>query len=269
MEYGEQYPFVVYTLYTPTYPAALFGQAPFFHANDQRMLSGSALVVSAGICRNAGNDVLAIPCGGNTSSEAKQFVEEIVSRIVGVDDFVQVIIDKNYAEGLKEQLTLQEIAFFEKSDTTTIFTRGSSMSNIHWLRGQRVDAEAYVIASASGSSRLEQEIEHEARFGTDPSGAKWVVDRYWHSFVNDAERAVTMLNDYRIFVYPGGFSPHDIVLQMQNVDVEFLRRLLASVAVKLGMPLFESPVYTSQQETAVWHSDGSWQRIPAVFSRKA
>ncbi|MHB9038435.1 MAG: hypothetical protein ACYC64_17425 [Armatimonadota bacterium] len=259
-------PFIVYSLYSPAFPAALFGKAPFWQTNDSRTLPGSALIISAGVYKNDNNDVLAIPCGF-MSSGAEQFVEEIVSRIVEPDDFVQLVIDKRYTEKLAEQLTQQEIQFFETREAVMVFARGTSMSNIRWLQGVFGGAETYVIASQFGDSQLEQEIAHEAQSGTDPSGAKWVMNRYWHTFVENPENAMRMLGDYRIFVYPGGFDPDDIVIQMQNVEVEYLRELLCEVSNMLELPLYESPAYSSQQESALWRPDGDWQPIPDVLRR--
>jgi len=267
-------PFVIYSLYTPRFPAVLFGKGPMWDVDDKRTLPGSALLVSAGQYREdpSTGQVLARPFG-MLNSGVEHFVEQVVATLLQPDDQVRIVIDKTVlAPGRRNNILCQldGAEVFDARDTMTILATGAQMGKIRWLDGVLGGSQTYVIASRMGSSALETHIDELARASQDTDGAAGAVVSFWNRFVEDPESAISMLGDYELFAYTGAFDPEDVIIQLRTVVIERVCQVLHNVATALGLALYEAPGPATVEDT-VWELDfddpSRWQLMPSDLRR--
>ncbi len=266
--------FVYYRLYAPRLPLALFGRAPFWETCDRRTTGGCAILLGAGVVRQGavGEKVLARECGFLYSGQ-EPFAEEVTSRLIGPDDRVLVSMDKAFCpewEDWSQALQNEGADVFIHSDAVTAVIDGRSLGKSRWLGSASGFTEAYLLAAPHGRSKLQRSIIAAASSGKGMTSSQRMMDSFWRKFVADPQDALDRLGDYTVFVFEGGFSPEDLVLQLRSPDSSAAEAALKASARSRGLPLYEAPPVMDQLASAkLWNYDVAWQPLPAELRRVA
>lgn len=270
MERASAEPFLVCSIYSPGFPAVLFGGPQMCEAGTDQTLPGSAVVISGGLCRTgAAADVRpsVLPTGLlEIGGAGYRFAEGVVARLVEPYDSV-LIVDQKFSRCSDKWTGIAgrpEMELIEAEDAFVISALGTSLAGLNWCEGLWPSSSTYILTQQGTEGALANLLVNKA---TEGEALRSALEDYWKKWMMDSRSALAELGDYGIFVYIGGFDAQDIIIQRRETSAQPMREAACAAGRDLGLALYEGDTPSCHHDKGFWVEDDIWKPIPSEWSR--
>ena len=261
---------IVYAVQSPTYLSGMFGGCNVLcNDTDGYMLTGSALAICGGYCRQDNGKLFIMPVGtiqlALAEGVGKTFSERAVAQLVKPNDRVTIFIDTFPAKWMG---IVKNIGFdvLQSHLGAVCLGIGSMLPEFEWLTYACPWHRTSLFAGQGERSPLEEAIVDRALESRDIGD---FISKSWKALCNDPKVMSEELERCNLVVHLGGREYADVFINRIDTDVSGIDCILQNLAKEMDIGLYYAGTLGGLRSTDWFDGWSGWQPLPKNWERKA